>query len=237
MNAGKPPVYGLSDFGLNLNQLTALGRLKVKLHVCLRHVNERSLFRLKPSQRVERIRRHYTSLLSRLRMRWADGPIQISWIRRQPRGFVASVEARRICHLLRMPEVGDIWLDEIPSRKRRRKQPKKRWFAVQARFAIQVEGQTTGLQSYEDRIVMVRAFGFEDAEDRLQPEFKKYGRPYLNAHGCMVRWKFERVLDVYEIGDETIDPRGMEVFSVLARRRMKPEFAWKAERKEPADRQ
>jgi hypothetical protein len=99
------------------------------------------------------------------------------------------------------------------------------------RFAIQMEGQTTGLQDYEDRIVMVKARSSEDAENKLQPEFKQYGTPYLNPHGFMARWAFERVLDVYEIWDEEIDPRGVEVFSVLAQRRMKPEHAWKTKGK------
>jgi len=79
---------------------------------------------------------------------------------------------------------------------------------------------------------MVKAISFEDAENKLQPEFEQYGTPYLNPHGFMARWAFERVLDVYEIGDEEIDPRGVEVFSVLGRRRMKPEYAWKTRRKE-----
>lgn len=130
-----------------------------------------------------------------------------------------------------MPEISGIWLDEIPGRKRVNAKPKELWFSVKARFAIQVEGQRTGMQSYEDRIVMVKAISFEDAESKLQPKFKKYGMPYLNPHGFMARWKFERVLDVYEVGDEEINPRGVEVFSVLTQRRMKPEHAWKTKRK------
>lgn len=232
MKANKPSVYWLDEFGLSLNQLTSLGSLKVELHVYLRHIDEKRLFRFKPSQRAERIEEHYESLLSRVKKNWRDGPIQISWTRRQPRGFSASVEARHVSRLLRMPEIGSIWLNEIPGRKRKSVKPKECWFAVQARFAIQVEGQTSGLQTYEERIVMVKAFSFEDAERRLQPEFKEYGTPYLNPYGFMARWKFERVLDVYEIGDEKIDPRGIEVFSVLKRRRVKPEFAWRAKPKE-----
>lgn len=231
MKAKRPSIHWLDEFGLTIGQLTSLGRLKIKLHVYLRHINEKPLFRFMPSERIKRLKRHYELLLSRVKRNWTDGPIQISWTRRQPRGFSASVEARRVARLLRMPEIGSIWLDEIPGRQRRSLNPQTCWFAVQARFAIQVEGQTSGLQSYEDRIVMVKAFSFEDAERRLQRQFKEYGTPYLNPHGCMVRWNFERVLDVWEIGDEKIDPRGVEVFSVIRRRRVKPEFVWKTSHK------
>jgi hypothetical protein len=231
MKAKKPSIYWLDEFGLSLGQLTSLGSAKIKLHVNLRHINEKSLFRFKPIRRIEKMKRHYELLLSRVKKQWSDGPIDIAYTRRQPRGFSASVEARRVSRLLQMPEISSIWLDEIPGRKRASAKPEERWFSVKARFAIQVEGQRTGMQSYEDRIVMVKAISFQDAENKLQPEFKQYGTPYLNPHGCMARWKFERVLDVYEVGDEKIDPQGVEVFSVLAQRRMKPKYAWKAKHK------
>jgi len=232
MKTKGPSIYRLDEFGLSLGQLTSLGSAKIKLHVCLRHINEKSLFKYQPSQRIQKMKRHYETLLSRVKKKWSDGPIDITWIRRQPRGFNATVEAKRVSCLQQMPEIFGIWIDEIPGRKRISAKSRERWFAVQARFAIQVEGQKTGIQSYEDRIVMVRAISFEDAENKLQPEFKQYGTPYLNPHGYMARWAFERVLDVYEIGDEKIDPRGMEVFSVLAQRRMKPKYAWKIKRKD-----
>ncbi len=237
MKTKKTSIYWLKEFGLSIGQLTSLGSVKIKLHVCLRHINEKSLFNLKPSQRIEKTKRHYEFLLSRVKRNWSGGPIQITWTRREPRGFSTSVEARRVSRLLQMPEIASIWLDEIPGRKRKDLKPKERWFAVQARFAIQVEGQTIGLQTYEDRIMMVKAFSFEDAEKRLQPEFKKYGTPYLNPRGFMARWKFERVLNAYEIYDEKIDPQGVEVFSVLAQRRLKPEFAWRLRRTEPVQKQ
>ena len=222
MRTKRATIYGLPEFGLTLGQLSALGGTRIKLRAYFRHLDEGPLFKLRPSQRNERIKNHYETLLSRVKRKWNAGGLEISCIGNQPRGFGANVEARRVSELLRMPEISDIWLDEIPGRKRRCPSPRKIWFAVRARFAIQVEGQTTGLQTYEDRIVLIRAFSPEDAKRMLRPEFRRYGRPYLNPDGLMVRWAFERVLDVYEILEEAIDPRGTEVFSALAHRRMKP---------------
>ena len=232
MKATKPSICGLDEFGLSIGQLTSLGSAKVKFHAHFRHVNETPLFKLKPSQRREKTKRHYELLLSRVKKKWNYGPLDVTWTLHEPRSFSASVEARQVSHLLRMPEILVIWLDEIPGPKRVSVKSKERWFAVKARFAIQVEGRTTGLQSYEDRIVMLKATSFEEAKNKLLPEFKRYGAPYLNADGFMVRWAFECVLDDYEIGDEKIDPRGVEVFSVLAERRMKPKYVWQPKRKE-----
>jgi hypothetical protein len=232
MQASKPLICGLDEFGLSIGQLCSLGSVRIKLYVSLRHINELSLFKLQPKRRIEKMRSHYELLFSRVKKNWSDGTLKISWIRQQPRGFTASIEAGQVSHLLRMPEIGGLFLEDVPGRKRINVKPKERWFAVKARFAIQIEGQTAGLQSYEDRIVIVKACSFEDAENKLQPQFKQYSAPYLNPHGFMARWAYERILDCYEIGDEEIDARGTEFFSVLARRRMMPKYAWKTSRKQ-----
>jgi hypothetical protein len=234
MKARKPLIYGLEEFGLSLAKLNSLGNVKIKLHVYLRHINEKALFKFKPSQRTKKIARHYELLLSRVKKKWSDGPLGINCTGGQPGDFTAFVESERLSRITRMPEIGSIWIDEVPGRKRAVVTPKERWFAVKARFAIMVEGQTKGLQTYEDRIVVVKAISFEDAEKKLQPEFKRYGDPYLNSQGFMVRWAYERVLDVYEILEERLDPRGGEVFSILGKRRIKLKYAWKPERKEKA---
>src|SRR5450432_2209892 len=96
----RPSIYCLDEFGLSVAQLISLGSVKIKLHVYLRHINEKSLFKFKPSQRIQKTKRHYELLLSRVKRRWIDGPIDMTCTRRQPRGFNASIEARRISRLL-----------------------------------------------------------------------------------------------------------------------------------------
>jgi hypothetical protein len=100
------------------------------------------------------------------------------------------------------------------------------FYAVRARVAIQIEGETEGFQTIEDRIVLVRARSFEDAEERLASEWESYGEPFLNSRGERVRWHLEEVVDVYDLLTNKIDPKGTEVYSRLSRRKMKPEFEW-----------
>lgn len=61
---------------------------------------------------------------------------------------------------------------------------------------------------------------------RLEPEFAAYGEPYFNENWQLVRWRFERVLDVYETNLERLEPTGSEVYSTLRSRRMRPEYEW-----------
>ncbi len=93
--------------------------------------------------------------------------------------------------------------------------------------AIQVEGETRGLQTVADRFVLVRAWDFKDAERRLARMWKSYAEPYLNAGGQAVRWQLEKIVDVFSLSEDQIDPSGTEVYSSLSQRRLKPEHVWK----------
>lgn len=105
-----------------------------------------------------------------------------------------------------------------------------KWFAVRARFAIQIESQTKGMQTYEERIILIKSKTEDKAKKQLLKEFNNYGKPYLNSDGYMVRWQFEKFIDIYWVFDDEINKQGKqgaEVFSVLKNRRMKPEYQWK----------
>jgi phage terminase Nu1 subunit (DNA packaging protein) len=83
------------------------------------------------------------------------------------------------------------------------------------------------MQMTEDRFVLVRASSFEDAKKRLSRQWREYTAPYLNSEGQMVSWSLDRVIDVYETGETEIDSAGTEVYSKLAKRRMRPEYVWR----------
>ena len=82
------------------------------------------------------------------------------------------------------------------------------------------------MQTIEERIVLVKAFSPKDADERLRREWEAYAEPYLNSDGELVRWRMEEIIDVYELGETEIDPKGTEVYSVLTQRRMRPQYEW-----------
>ena len=116
-----------------------------------------------------------------------------------------------------MKQIAYIWIDKIQGVKPIKQKTRKRYFGVFARFVLRVEGCKDGLQEYEDRLLIVMATGYKDAERRLKKEFRNYGKPYLNLDGEIVRWKFEEVLDVFDTGCDVIDPNGTEVYSIYGR--------------------
>jgi hypothetical protein len=91
---------------------------------------------------------------------------------------------------------------------------------VRARVAVTVERQVRGLQTVEDRFLLVRASSFEDAV-AVGTGWREYSRPDLNRAGQIVRWLVDEIVDVYELADDRITPDGTEVYSKLSARRLR----------------
>jgi hypothetical protein len=227
----EPWLYGLDEFSLDMKKLTKLGTLPITVRIHFKYPNASKLFSLSPSERKQKIeewyKKVYSVVIRKLPTKIIE-PFKPANKKESPRGVTAVLEAKKFHSLLKIPNLEFISIDKIPGYKR--KKPVKvevdQWFAVQARFAIQIEGQTKGIQTYEDRILLVKATSSNKAEKKLLREFKEYSKPYLNSDGYMVRWMFEKVLDTYRLFDDEILEEGTEVFSVMKNRKMKPEYQW-----------
>lgn len=219
------------EFGLaSYAAIRALGKRIIRVMVHLGRGPVESIFHLAPPERC-RVRAEWFRVTSERilsRVPLAD----VRFWRKRPRhmAFTCSLPARLITMLAMQLGVVGISLLAVEGRRPRKERERKflKWYAVQARFAIQVEGYTRGMQSYEDRILLVKATGCDDAVRRLRREFREYEAPYLNPACEMVRWHFERVLDVQEtflVNDE-LNQEGEEIFSQIRERRMRPEYEW-----------
>jgi hypothetical protein len=93
---------------------------------------------------------------------------------------------------------------------------------------IQIEGQTTGMQLYEERFVLTKADTCTHAEKKVVKEMKDYETPYLNSSGEIVRWKLESIEDIYEVDlDRKNDfTESVEVFSKFKRRKFDKKNIW-----------
>lgn len=105
---------------------------------------------------------------------------------------------------------------------------KKRYYCVKMTVAIQIEGRQQGLQTWEERYVLYRAFSEIEAATKAKEAASDYEKPYLNSKGLLVRWMVERVDDVYEVVQDNIkDLDGAEVFSKFHGRRLTAERVWR----------
>jgi hypothetical protein len=227
-------ILALKQFGLTIGTLRRLGQCRVRIRVYLRsfEVTPR-ISALAPADRHPYLRRQASRWVTSLRERYPDTDWRIddgargisAWLE----GSVPSAEVPRIAT---EPGVRSVVLLAVPGRRRQRTERSKPWFCVRARVVIQVEGEERGLQTVEDRFMLVRATSAEDAVRRLLPQWREYAKPYLTSNGQLVRWKFEEVTDIYEAvleNDENLDMA--EVYSQLRGRRMRPEFVWRGDLK------
>lgn len=217
-------VYYLEEFGFaSAAHIERLGSVRIEITIDLGPFPAtRQLAPYAPAERSRRIRSHFRQLFDRLRLVLPEAakPTDAGQC-------VCTVPARVLRTLRRHPSVQSVWLNRVEGRQRRKiRRRNLEWYAVLARFAIQVEGQTRGTQDYEDRIVIVQAYNLDDAPRRLRAEFKRYATPYLGATNRLVRWQFEEVLDVYSMGQVNFSEKAIEVFSTLKSRRLRPRDAW-----------
>jgi hypothetical protein len=183
----------------------------------------RALERLTPAERGKAIRKHYRTLYEQLRPLL---PPNCKPSDRECRSCTCVLPASSLRALRRHPSVFSLWIIRCPGRIEQRPRPRREWYAVHARFALQVEGQRRGTQSYEDRTVLVRALSFDDAVNRLEVPFRKYGTPYLNVYNRLVRWRIEEVLDVYLIGEINLRDSNIEVYSTIRSRPLTRRTSW-----------
>lgn len=218
-------LHNLDRYNLEITDLKALGDRPVEISASLRGIPLEPLFPLPPAERNRRLKEHLETALERLRARWPGGAIRprnedLPW------SFDSVAPARKLPRIVRFRELTSVYVKKIQGLRKQSERRPPQWYAVRARIAIQIEDQTRGMESVEDRIVLVQARSFEDAERRLQPEWEQYAEPDLNSNGEMVRWQLEEVVDVYEIGSLEFDPKGTEVYSQLTQRRVRPGGVW-----------
>jgi hypothetical protein len=216
-------VHGLDAFGLDLAGLKRLGdrSTRIQLHLETYDLTP-SILALRPSERNRRLAAKAARWMAAIHRRFPERQFEIGSVQTPPAFVDATVAAREVPTLAAMRGVSSVGVSAVEGLRRRKQPPALEWYCVRALVVVEVEGKVRGVQTTEDRFVLLKASSFKDAERRLRPQWREYAQPYLNSEGEQVRWKLEKVVDVYATGDRKIDPRGAEVYSKLSARRMKP---------------
>ena len=160
---------------------------------------------------LERTRRIRESLLRAFRI--------TQFSKRNDQVLSLRLPADQILPFSRRQEVNFISVLKVPGRRRRELGSRRSlgWYSVRARFAIRVEGRSRN--TWEDRILMVKAVGFEEAERLARKEFKRYRSTNLGTTLRRVTWEFDSVVEIFYTFVEDLVPRGTEVWSSIQRRR------------------
>ena len=233
-------ISGLDDFGLSKAELRNLGGTPVTVEVTIHippytypsSLQFRTLIRKSPTERRELVHQWRVRAHEKLRKEIPVENLAAISFNNDPVGFRFIIAAKEVGKLFSLRHAESIRIKAIKGiRCKARREHDSRYYAVKARFAIQVEEQTTGMQTYEDRILLVNASSEKEAKKLAMREFREYETPTLSTTGHFYRWGFEKILDIYETFDTAIDANGTEVYSELKDRRMKPEYEWHPEKR------
>ncbi|MBI5095137.1 MAG: DUF4288 domain-containing protein [Candidatus Hydrogenedentes bacterium] len=233
----KPVVVGLDSFGLTKSTVRRLKDTPVTVEVHLftppyvypSPSQFQKLLLITPQERSRLVREWRVQTHRKLREEFPFDEYKITYFNRAPAGLRATIPARDVEKLfkLRYADVVDILSVKGIRKKKVIVKPEDYCFyAVRALFAIQIEGQTSGLQTYEDRILLVKAADKRHAVRLAKREFRDYEQISLRTTGYFWRWHFERITDVWGTSYNSIGCEGTEVYSKLQDRRMKPEYEW-----------
>jgi hypothetical protein len=232
------PVTGLENFKLTEASFRRLSTAKTWADVSLRTYDLTPAVRkLLPAQRhdylITRVNRWIASLRQNFPKLWLaarHGKLSGDIRRRSdlPSSLRVSGPPQLILAIAGSRGVRTVHVVRVAGfRRRPSPTPSLSWYCARALVAIRVERATSGMQNTEDRFVLVRASSFEDAKKLLRRKWREYATPYLNSDGKMVSWSLDKIIDIYDIGEDKIDDAGVEVYSKLGRRRMRPSYVWR----------
>jgi hypothetical protein len=189
-----------------------------------------NLIHLLPSDRKKKIDLELAGKFEKFIQAFPQIVYQRIGTKKRPRGIHASISLDEAKLIAESDIVNSIFVKDIHQARKKRVRSSQCFFCVKMTVAIQIEGLEKGLQTYEQRLVLIRAKSEQDAYSKLEQQREVYGKPYLNSDGRQVRWMIESLDDCYAIDvsklSDFIHPSGVEVFSKLKTRKLTRERIW-----------
>lgn len=221
----------LKEWKFKKNIMDRNRAVTLKLH--LKHPDIEQLIPLTPAQRNRKVNTQIIDIGNKLIKQfkfesytWNKGDIHFH-------GLEVKTSLEVCKKLLKLKQIEYLFIENMEGaiRIKRKSTPKLEFYCVKMTVAIQVEKAKAGMQTWEERFVLVKAYSFDDAYDKVEKNAHNYlGPPHINSHGYLVRWKIESYDDCFHtfIDDikELNSKEGVEVYSRLRLRKMTKERYW-----------
>jgi len=221
-------ILDLDEWRLDKKMTETKRTASVSIH--LKYIDVKKVITLTPKERTIAIDKHLKDSFSKLLNTKLFDTYKLIGTVKKPRGVETEILLKDIGKLAERTFVEHIFINSVQGAKRIVTETAHNFFCIKMTVAIQVEGAKKGLQTYEERYVLVKAKSSEEAYKKIERHSKHYEKPYLNAQGQLVRWKVESLDDCYVTdivnSDDMNEPGGAEVFSVLKRRKLTSKRYW-----------
>jgi hypothetical protein len=221
-------IYDLKEWKFN-KKVPGNERI-ASVRILLTQNDFKKVINLTPGERVSAADKHYRDSFLKLLQKHQFDKYKVIGNKKRPSGIETNILTRDLKKLAKLKIIGSIFINSVHGGKKIIEKEQQRFFCIKMTVAIQIEGVKKGLQTYEQRYVLIKATSFDEAYRKMERQTKKYMEPYLNYLGQLVRWKIESLDDCYETFISNCDDLnlkgGAEVFSVLKKRKLTKERFW-----------
>lgn len=222
----KSKIFGID----NIEEIDSL-KEPLKIRIYFKYPDYDDLLNLIPKERIREIRRRQRENLKSFISTIKNDFIKIGR-KINPSGLELDCNKSELLKFNKDRRIDNISIINLEKDYDSDIEPFELYYTFIVRFAIQIENKTKGLQNYEDRVLIMKAFSEDEAKKKLKKGFKTYEKPYLNSFGELVRWKFEEFLDSYATCYSSLEDmlssenEGIEIFSRIKSRRLNNNRTW-----------
>lgn len=204
---------------------------QVDASIHLKYPDTKPLIKYSPADRKNKIKQELKDNFKKLLDTNLFDNYTLIGTRTKPSGIKAKIPYSVLKKASKLNFVGNIFINSISHAKKiKLKESPRTFYCVRMTVAIEVEGRKKGLQTIEDRFVLIKANSFDDAYKKVEKHKKKYAEPYFNPYGELVRWKIESLDDCFSTDinsfEDLNDPEGIEVFSTFKKRKLTAKRSW-----------
>lgn len=221
-------IESLKDWIFDSDFSADLSFVDVDIH--LKYVDVEPLIQFEPKDRKKRIKEDQKEKFDKLIRTNLFDNYEIIGTPKIPRGIKTRIAFSILNEIESLDYVNNIFINKIDGARKKRQKKELSFYCVKMTVVIEIEGIENGLQTIEDRLVIIKAKSQEDAYLKLEQKKDEHSAPYLNCEGRFVRWRIESFDDCFETEINNISnlnaPEGVEVYSKFRSRRLKKGNAW-----------
>lgn len=222
------PKISLEDWSITDTSITPSER-KVILDVYTVNPDMNIYLHLPPEERVKRRDEERRNSYRELKKYFGSQIIKKKGSHKSPRGAVVETTFKALKEIEKLLFIGNAFIENIEGAVKKERTPKSKFWCVRAIVGIQIEGILSGTQYYEEHFCLIKALQNE-LDKKVQEFYDDYEQVYFNSDGRRVRWKLDKIVDIYETditkSNEFDSDEGVEVYSSLKVRKLKPEYTW-----------
>lgn len=218
-------ILGLHTYNLKEQDIFQNENLLISGFLCFKYYNnEAKLKPLSPKERGKIICQNLRDGLKEAKAILQHESYDLRGTKFKPRGLdlkLTSLELKRLKEL-NSENIESFFLDDIEGLQKHTETTNSGYFSVKVHIGTFIEGNENSISEIEERIVLVKALNFEEAEEKAKKEIDIYcDLTYLNNQYKYVTFKLLEIIDVFQLSENEINSEGTEVYSKIKQKRIK----------------